>query len=294
MLEGAIDGLALTDTPFPEPIECALVLTAPDTTERLPLNDALGTGLRIEFLGRISCVHCGGDTRRSYGGGYCYTCFTTLARCDLCVVSPDRCHYHLGTCREPEWADGFCMQPHIVYLANTSGIKVGITRLGRETGRWLDQGAVQALPILAAPTRRLAGLAEVRLALSTADRTDWQRLVRGEPEPADLAREAARLRREVSDGGPNALPSGLEWLDGERSRQFAYPVRAYPEQIVQLSAGGRGAGEGEIRGRLLGVKGQYLLLSNGVFNVRRHAGYHVRVELADAFAAEAGEQFPLF
>jgi hypothetical protein len=26
---------------------------------------------------------------------------TKLAQCDLCIMSPERCHYDAGTCREP-------------------------------------------------------------------------------------------------------------------------------------------------------------------------------------------------
>jgi hypothetical protein len=62
-------------------------------------------------------------------------------------MKPETCHYHLGTCREPDWAQNHCFRPHIVYLANSSGVKVGITRKTQIPTRWLDQGASQALPI---------------------------------------------------------------------------------------------------------------------------------------------------
>jgi len=178
VLEGALDKMAVTPA---SPARYALVAGAPQQAPaRLDLHGAIGGGLRLEFCGRISCSHCGADTPKSYGGGYCYRCFTMLAQCDLCVVSPARCHYAAGTCREPAWGEAFCMRPHLVYLANSSGPKVGITGLGGELRRWLDQGASQGLIVAEAATRHLAGVLEERLAREVSDRTDWRALVRGD------------------------------------------------------------------------------------------------------------------
>ena len=116
-----------------------------------------------------------------------------LARCDLCFVSPERCHYHVGTCREPEWAEGVCWQPHTVYLALSSGPKVGITRAGREWRRWVDQGAVIARPLARVASRRLAGLLESFLKRWVADATDWRRLVRGERKLVSLEELSRQL-----------------------------------------------------------------------------------------------------
>jgi hypothetical protein len=66
----------------------------------------------------------------------------------MCILKPEQCHYEAGTCREPEWGLAQCFKPHYVYLANSSGIKVGITRESQIPIRWIDQGAVQALPIM--------------------------------------------------------------------------------------------------------------------------------------------------
>ena len=94
----------------------------------LPLNSLLGKPLELTWLGKISCVHCGRDTSKSFNQGYCYPCFQKLAACDSCIVSPEKCHFAAGTCREPSWAEQFCMTDHWVYLANSTGLKVGITR----------------------------------------------------------------------------------------------------------------------------------------------------------------------
>ena len=96
----------------------------------VPLNPLIGEGLRIDYSGEIRCIHCDRKTSKSFNQGYCYPCFTRLAQCDSCIVSPEKCHYHAGTCREPEWGESFCMQPHLVYLAKSTGPKVGITRRG--------------------------------------------------------------------------------------------------------------------------------------------------------------------
>jgi hypothetical protein len=237
------------------------------SVDLLALNAFLGTGLEIRFLDRISCRFCQSPTAKSYGGGYCYPCFKKLARCDLCVMSPDRCHYHQGTCREPEWGETFCMQPHIVYLANSSGPKVGITRNGYQVGRWLDQGACQGVPILAATTRQVAGIAEVSLAGYLPDRTEWRRLVAGDAEPVDLLKLRDELKRELT-----VLPDGATWLD-EQPVAFSYPVTRYGHRLTRL----RLDEEPLISGNLMGMKGQFLLFEHGVFNVSQHTSYHVRV-----------------
>jgi hypothetical protein len=87
--------------------------------QEIPLAPLIGSVLRLEFAGTITCCHCGRKSKRSFAQGYCYPCFQRLAQCDGCIVKPETCHFHLGTCREPEWAEGACMVPHIVYLANS-------------------------------------------------------------------------------------------------------------------------------------------------------------------------------
>lgn len=269
-----------------DPVDYTLIV-GDSVPLQLPLNAGLGRGMEIRFLNTISCRHCGELTRKSYGGGYCYGCFKRLARCDLCVVSPDRCHYHQGTCREPAWGEAFCMAPHVVYLANATGAKVGITRAGHEARRWIDQGATQALAILAAPTRRHAGIAEVGLAAFVADRSDWRRLVTAAPASVDLPSLRDRLRGQAA-----GLPAGVSWIDADPVA-FSYPVAGYCRQAVRLDL----QTQPLIRGNLIGIRGQYLLFEHGALNVRRHVSYHVRVTLLDeAVPVPAGEsnQLELF
>ena len=123
--------------------------------KRITLNDLIGHKVRLNFDGVIRCIHCDRTTKKSFNQGYCYPCFRKLAACDSCIMSPEKCHYHLGTCREPEWGEANCMVEHVVYLANSSGLKVGITRATQVPTRWIDQGAVTAIPMLRVASRYL-------------------------------------------------------------------------------------------------------------------------------------------
>ncbi len=238
---------------------------------QVPLAAALGSRLRVRFLGEIQCQHCGRSTRKSYSQGYCYPCFKKLARCDLCIVSPTRCHFAEGTCREPDWAQGFCFAPHSVYLANASGLKVGITGRDREPTRWLDQGARQALVLVHCDSRQLAGEIEARLSETRSDRTDWRRLVSADAPLIDL--ESAR-ERALDELG--ALPAGAT-VAPPALTQFEYPVARYgPARSVSLDK------TPDFESELWGIKGQYLLCADGALNIRKHTGYRVAVSLRSA------------
>ena len=128
--------------------------------ELFPISDRVGHDIQIQFLGKIFCIECGRETKKSFSQGYCFPCFKTLAACDMCIMKPETCHHHLGTCRQPDWAESHCMQDHFVYLANSSGIKVGITRGNQLPTRWIDQGASQAIPVFRVKNRLHSGLLE--------------------------------------------------------------------------------------------------------------------------------------
>src|SRR5690606_41791180 len=108
----------------------------------------------------IRCQHCNRLTEESYSQRFCPPCMEKVAQCDVCIASPERCHYAQGTCREPAWGEQFCMTDHIVYLANSSGLKVGITRASQIPTRRIEQGASQAFPIQRVATRQEAGMGE--------------------------------------------------------------------------------------------------------------------------------------
>lgn len=238
------------------------------------LNPLLGERVELQFDGTITCLHCGRVTRRSFNQGYCYPCFQSLAQCDSCIVSPEKCHYFAGTCREPAWGEQFCLQPHVVYLANSSGIKVGITRGTQVPTRWIDQGAVQALPIVAVQTRQQAGLVEQIFRGHVTDRTNWRAMLRGQLDELDLATERDRLL-EVCRAELDALRErfGIQAIQPLTAKPlvFEYPVLQYPVKVVSLDLDKNPVAAG----RLLGIKGQYLMLDSGVINIRKYGAYHV-------------------
>ncbi|WP_369602065.1 DUF2797 domain-containing protein [Hahella sp. SMD15-11] len=232
----------------------------------IPLNECLGHTVRLHFTGRIECVACGRPTKKSFAQGHCYQCFRSLAACDRCIMSPELCHFDKGTCREPEWAKNHCMTGHSVYLANSSGLKVGITRSTQIPTRWLDQGATQAIELLRVTQRFHAGLIEDRLRAILNDRTSWQAMLKGTAETLDLQAQRDRVLSWLETEGQD-LPA---WQKaGTPAAQFVYPVLEWPEKVRSINAEKTPV----VEGTLLGMKGQYLILSGGVINIRKYSGY---------------------
>ena len=159
----------------------------------LPLNNRLGQSLTLSFAGEIRCVHCDRKTSKSFSQGYCYPCFRSLAQCESCIIKPETCHFAQGTCRDPEWASQFCFRGHTVYLANSTGLKVGITRDTQLPTRWIDQGAVQALPLFSVQNRFHSGLVEVAIGNYVAHKTRWQAMLKNQVEPLDMIAERDRV-----------------------------------------------------------------------------------------------------
>jgi len=246
--------------------------------ENIALKPLFGKLLTLRHTGKITCVHCGRVTNKSFNQGYCYPCFQKLAQCDSCIISPERCHFAAGTCREPVWGDHFCMQDHIVYLANSSGIKVGITRASQVPTRWIDQGASQALAVLRTRSRQQAGFCEVMFRQHVPDRTNWRNMLKGEQEAIDLPMERDRLlaacRQELADLQDRFGIHAISVLAGLEPVEIRYPVLSLPEKIASLDP----ETAGEIRGTLLGIKGQYLVLDSGVINIRKYTGYEFELE----------------
>jgi hypothetical protein len=213
----------------------------------VPLNPLLGQRLNLRYGGEIHCIACGNKTKKSFSQGYCYPCFIKLAQCDMCIVRPETCHYHLGTCREPEWGERHCMIPHYVYLANSSGLKVGITRTSQIPTRWIDQGATQALPIFKVGTRYQSGLLEAALKKYVADKTNWQAMLKGQATAVDLIAERERLSEAIgSDIAAVNEQFGAQVVEplDEPVVDINYPVLDYPAKVrsfnldKELQAGG--------------------------------------------------------
>ncbi|MGV6474097.1 DUF2797 domain-containing protein [Azotobacter vinelandii] len=272
LARGALDKMA---TRLDAPVQYALRLGE----AQVPVNPLLGSPLRLEYLGVIHCCHCGRRTAKSFGQGYCYPCFKKLPQCDSCIVSPEKCHHAQGTCRDPAWGERFCMSEHVVYLANSSGVKVGITRASQVPTRWLDQGASQALPILRVATRQQSGLVEDLLRSQVADRTNWRALLKGEAVPVDLPAVRERLFETCREGLETLRtrfgPQAIQPLGDAEPVEIRYPVESYPEKIVSLDLDKTPVVEGTLKG----IKGQYLIFDVGVINIRKYTAYQLAVSI---------------
>jgi hypothetical protein len=243
---------------------------------RVPLNQLIGSSVRIEYLGDIHCIHCGRRSKKSFSQGYCYPCFTKLPQCDTCIMSPERCHYHAGTCRDPQWGEKYCFTDHFVYLSNTSGVKVGITRGTQLPTRWIDQGATQGLPIYRVKDRRTAGLIEDRLRQHVADKTQWQKMLKGDNDTLDLPTIRDQLvekcRDELAQLAEDAGLNGMQFLRQSPIQTIDYPVAVFPEKVKSFNLDK----QPELEGVLQGIKGQYLILDTGVINIRKYTAYRVQ------------------
>lgn len=238
--------------------------------ELISLNPLIGKQIKITFDGVINDIHSGEQIRKSYGQGFSWENFVTLPQCDQCIFQPELCHYSVGTCRDPEWGEKHCMQPHIVYLANSSDLKVGITRHTQIPTRWIDQGATQALPIGKVKDRYTSGLIEVELAKKYGDKTNWRKMLSGVSEQIDLV----AVKKEILKDFDALLKKyEMEVMD-DKVYSFNYPVETYLEKISALSLDKKP----KLEGQLLGIKGQYLILDKGVLNIRKHQGYKIAVE----------------
>ena len=243
--------------------------------QRIPLNDLIGSNIAIEHVGDIHCIHCGRRSKKSFSQGYCYPCFTKLPQCDTCIMSPERCHFHHGTCRDPDWGEKYCFTDHFVYLANSSGVKVGITRGTQLPTRWIDQGATQGLPIFRVQTRYQAGLIEDCIREHVADKTSWQKMLKGDAEPVELATIRDDLMAKA-ESGLELLEQefglqALQRLYSETTTEINFPVREFPEKVKSFNLDKQPL----VEGLLKGIKGQYLILDSGVINIRKYTGYNV-------------------
>lgn len=247
--------------------------------ELFKMNDAIGKHITMEYTGEIHCVSCGRKTSKSFAQGHCYPCFRDLAECDMCIMKPETCHFEAGTCRQPDWGEEHCMQPHYVYLANSSGVKVGITRGSQVPTRWIDQGASEALPVFKVQTRYQSGLLEVALKEHVSDRTDWRKMLKGSPEHVDLAEIRNGLVKEcaqdIDELKQRFGEEAIQYLDDEVQVDIEYPVDQYPQKVKSLNFDKQPI----IEGVLLGIKGQYLMLDAGVLNIRKFSGYNITIQV---------------
>jgi hypothetical protein len=236
---------------------------------KINVNDLIGINIKISYANRIICSACGKITRKSYGQGYCYPCFISVPETEDCVLRPELCLAHEGIARDMNYATKHCLINHIVYLALSGGLKVGVTRHHQVPTRWVDQGAVGAIKLIVTPNRYLAGVAEVALKDIFADKTNWRKMLQGADEPLNLV--------EMKNIAIQALSSRVitSEVADDMAYKIDYPMKKYPNSISSINFDKRIATEG----KLMGIKGQYLIFENNeVLNIRTHTGYEVELE----------------
>ena len=238
--------------------------------KRYKINDYLGSFISIEWSGQVVC-ECGKKMKKFYRPGYCYKCYWESPTASQSIFKPELCTAHLNIEeRDLEWEKKFQIAPHYVYLANSSGIKVGITRKEQKVTRWMDQGASQAILLAEVPNRRLSGDIEVALKKFVKDITNWRKMLSGEPEPIDLI----KIKSELSMYVPEELKKYI--VTDNNVTEISYPVVEYPKKIKSLKL----EKQNHIKGELKGIKGQYLLFDQDrVFNVRSHSGFIVNLSM---------------
>jgi hypothetical protein len=244
--------------------------------DELPLNPYIGKHLKLEFLGDITCKNCGNKTKKSFSQGFCFPCMRRLAQCDMCILKPETCHFHKGTCREPEWGEKNCFVPHFVYLSNTSGLKVGITRHTQIPTRWIDQGATQATIMFEVENRLQSGLVETAFKALIADKTNWRTMLKENQPDMDLLAKADELKTSLQpDSGLEAEVFSAKAMDDQDNdvASIRYPVLEFPKTIKSHNFDKNPL----VEGTLVGIKGQYLIFDTGVINIRKFSSYDVRV-----------------
>lgn len=239
----------------------------PLSDQKIPLNDLIGAPVTLEFMGHIHCIRCGRETKKSFAQGYCYPCFISAPETEDCVLKPELCRAHEGIARDMDYAREHCLSEQVVYLALTSGLKVGVTRGSQIPTRWIDQGAIRAIELARTPNRYTAGLIEVALKKHIADKTNWRLMLSGSgQDDIDLSYEKQRLAQLVPpDLAPYLVPD-------DRLVDLEYPVLHYPEKIISLDF----EKDPLVSGVLTGIKGQYLMFDQGrVINLRKFGGYQI-------------------
>lgn len=237
--------------------------------EEVHLNQLIGKEVQLLWTGRINCRKCNKEIKKTFGEGFCYECFVTAPEAAECILRPELCKAHLGIGRDPEWEEKNHNQPHVVYLAASSAIKVGITRLTQVPTRWIDQGASEAIIIAETPNRYEAGRIEVELKSLYTDKTSWQRMLKNEiDESIDLEEEKWQLEEQ--------MPADITdfFTEDDEVVELHYPVIEYPTKVKSIKLDR----EPEFKAVLKGIKGQYLIFDEGrVMNIRSHTGYYVQL-----------------
>jgi len=233
------------------------------------VNQLIDKKVHIEFL-KYQCLACG-ENKKIYRQGYCYDDFYKVPQAADWIMKPELSKAHLDIEeRDLAYEKSVQLQPHIVYLANSSNVKVGVTRKQQVPTRWIDQGAHEAIEIVEVPNRYLAGITEVALKEHIADKTNWRAMLKNEIQDADLKSHRDALKQYIPQEAQQYF------IEHNEETTIIFPVVRYPEKLKTLNLDKTPAYEGILKG----VKGQYLLFEDDtVFNVRSWEGYVVRIEI---------------
>jgi hypothetical protein len=239
----------------------------PIDSDRVSISEYLDKIIEITFLNEIHCIECNREIKKTFAQGYCYPCFIQSPQTSECILKPELCRAHEGKSRDMQWSKKHCLQDHFVYLSLTAAAKVGVTRATQIPTRWIDQGAVQALKFAKTSNRYEAGCIEVEMKNHISDRTAWQRMLKNE---IDNSINLYELKDTLIDVIDEKYRSFI--LDDENIEIFSYPNILFPEKVKSLDL----LKIDRIQGRLIAIKGQYLLFDdNTVLNIRKHTGFKI-------------------
>lgn len=233
------------------------------------MNQLLNRNLEIAFV-KYRCMNCHIE-KEIYRQGFCKNCFFDIPSAGDWIMRPELSKAHLGEeDRDLAYEKSVQLQPHIVYLANSSNVKVGVTRKQQVPTRWIDQGAHEAIEIVEVPNRYLAGITEVALKAHVADKTNWRKMLKNDIEEVDLKSWQHKLKAFIPEEAQEYF------IENNSLTQINFPVHQYPETPKSLNI----AKEKSYTGKLVGIKGQYLIFEDQkVFNIRSNEGIVVRLTI---------------
>lgn len=235
------------------------------------LNFFLNRRISVKFEG-FQCVQCK-RCEPIFRQGLCKPCFFETPSVSDWVIRPELSQAHLDIeDRDLTYEKKVQLQPHIVYFAVSSGLKVGVTQKTQLTTRLIDQGAQQAIPIIEVPNRYLAGITEVALKEYYNDKTNWRQMLTQTPQPIDLIAERERALSHLPDEVKDYASSALQ----EKTLLFDYPINQSRIKRVQSLNMSKKL---NFNGKLTGIKAQYLVFNNrDVLNIRINEGLVLNIK----------------
>ncbi|GAL70514.1 DUF2797 domain-containing protein [Jejuia pallidilutea] len=253
------------ETEFSNPIQYYLVFE----NDFINMNQLLDKSIDIQFV-KHQCLSCGLD-KPIYRQGFCKSCFFDIPQAADWIMRPELSTAHLDKeDRDLEYEKKVQLQPHIVYLANSSNVKVGVTRKSQVPTRWIDQGAHEAIEIVEVPNRYLAGITEVALKDHVGDKTNWRTMLKNDIKDENLVEWRERLKSYIPEEAKNYF------IESNTETNIEFPVHKYPKKPKSLNI----EKVQSYQGTLVGVKGQYLIFEDDtVFNIRANEGLVVAISV---------------